>query len=201
MSTALFEEIAAVNARCDGWCELSKANALAAITLALRPKTALEVGVFGGRSLFAVALAMKHLGEGLIIAVDPWSPQASIEGATDAKNIEYWKNLDHERIYQRYCDNRDAAGLGKFINTVRSRSDDFEPPAELDFFHLDGNHEETAYRDTVRFAPKVRVGGIMVADDLGWSSGAPARGAAWLLENGFIRLYPLGTGAVFQRIK
>ena len=202
MLAKLFQEIEAMLARCDGWCELEKANALAAMVLALRPKIVIEIGVYGGRSLQAFALPMKHLQYGCVIGIDPWSNQASLADMADQKNIEFWASLDHERIYQRCLNNISLSDLGPYAKIIRQKSDDVDPSWwEIDLLHVDGSHEETAYRDIVRYGARVRQGGICVCDDTGWSSGAPARGVDWLLANGFIHLYPLGTGAVYQRVR
>lgn len=200
MTRDLLDTIEGMLARCDGWCSLEKAHTLAAIVCALRPKLAVEIGVYGGRSLLAVALAMKHLGSGRIIGIDAWSKDASVAGMTEEANRNWWNGLDHDAIYRRFMDNLVMSGAVPFVEVVRADSNTVTPPPELDILHVDGSHEETAYHDTVRFGGVVRVGGIVVCDDLDWSSGAPKRGAEWMLENGFVRLYGLGTGAVFQRI-
>lgn len=201
MSAELFRKIAEANARCDGWCELEKAEALAAMVITLRPMVVVEIGVFGARSLQAFALAAQQNMVGKVIGIDPWDREASIAGMEDPKNREWWSNLDHERIYQRCLANLKQSGIEHCVEIIRKKSDDVDPSQwRIDILHIDGSHEETAYRDTVRYAAHVRVGGIVVCDDTKWSSGAPQRGVDWMLANGFIELYQLGTGAVFQRI-
>lgn len=198
----VFRDIEQTLARCDGWCEVEKAHALAAMVFALRPKLVVEIGVFGSRSLQAFAIPMKFLNHGCAIGIDSWSREAAIAGMTDEKNLEYWGNLDYERIYQRCLTNISLSDLGPYAKIIRAKSDDVDPAQfPSDITHIDGSHEDTAYRDVVRYAPHVRIGGMIVADDVGWVSGAPQRGVEWMLSSGFIQLYPLGTGAVFQRIK
>lgn len=204
MSTELFRQIEEANTRMKdwGWCDLYKANALASMVLALRPKIIVEVGVYGGRSLQAFAQALKSLGSGIVIGIDPWDKAASVADMADQANINWWSGLDHESVYQKCMDNIRLLGIDSFVQIIRAKSDDVDPKQwTLDVAHIDGSHEETAYRDTVRYGSQVRVGGILVADDTQWSSGAPQRGVEWMLANGFIQLYPLGTGAVFQRVK
>lgn len=204
MTPQLFRDVIDSNERLKdwGWCDLEKALKLAAITVALRPTLAVEVGVFGGRSLQPVAIAMKHLRHGKIIGIDPWNKQASAQDMGDPANIQWWTHLDHERVYNKCIDEIRISGIEQHVEIIRRKSDEVDPEQwVVDIYHCDGNHEETAYRDTVRYASRVRVGGICVCDDIGWSSGAPQRGVDWLLANGFMQLYPLGTGAVFQRVK
>ena len=47
----------------------------------------------------------------------------------------------------------------------------------------------------------VRVGGILVIDDLNWPGGHVVRARDLVLEMGFIELYKIGTGCVMQRIR
>jgi hypothetical protein len=46
----------------------------------------------------------------------------------------------------------------------------------------------------------VRVGGLLFADDLNWTGGGVLRAVAKLKTMGFIELYRLDTGAMFQRV-
>ncbi len=203
MSVELFRKVEEANKRLEnlGWCDLEKANALAAMVVALRPNLVVELGVFGGRSLQAFAIPLKHLGCGTVIGIDPWHPGASLEGMADEANKKWWSELDHERIYQSCLQHLKLSDVESVVQIMREKSDDVDPSTwEISILHTDGNHEETAYRDTIRFAPRIIPGGLCIMDDTGWSSGAPRRGVEWLLANGFIELYALGTGAVYQRI-
>lgn len=203
MSGELFRQIEESNARLKdwGWCDLQKANALAAMVVALRPKLIVEIGVYGGRSLQAFAVALKNLGAGRVVGIDPWSKEAALEAMNDPANVAWWSHLDYERVYRICMENLSVSGVNDFVSIIRQRSDDVDPSGwVLDILHVDGSHEETAFRDVTRYAARVRVGGMCVCDDIQWVSGAPKRGVEWLLANGFVELYPLGTGAVFQRI-
>lgn len=186
----------------DGWCELPKAEALAAMVIALRPKVVVEIGVWGGRSLLPMALALEQIGTGIIIGIDPWKPEESVIGQVNPADAQWWGTVaPHEEVYKRFVNNVAALGLNKVVRIVRSSSSAAEVPPVIDLIHIDGNHGEQAYRDILRWSQAVRVGGICVLDDLGWAGGAVMRGAGWLKENGFVELYPLGTGAVYQRLK
>jgi predicted O-methyltransferase YrrM len=61
-----------------GWCTKEKAYTLASLVIGTRPAVIVEVGVFGGRSFLPMALALKELGKGMAIGIDPWSPAASV---------------------------------------------------------------------------------------------------------------------------
>lgn len=61
----------------DGWCTLEKAYALAAAVIMLRPSLVVEVGIWAGRSFVPMALALKQIGKGQIIGIDPWKAEES----------------------------------------------------------------------------------------------------------------------------
>lgn len=199
----LFKEIEYLIPRLPGWCDVEKANVMANLVLGLRPKISAELGVYGGRSFFPMAMAHKHLAYGTCIGIDPWSNEAATEGYTGA-NKEVWKNDDLERIFNMFDKTRIELGVGNVTQIHRKKSDDVEPPKFIGLLHVDGQHTEQAVRDVQRYASNVLIGGICVMDDLGWSNDGdqPVLRAVSELENlGFIELYKLGTGAVFQRVK
>lgn len=198
----LAAQIRETNNRHEGWCDIVKAETLAAMMVALRPQVVVEIGVFGARSLVALALGLKRVGSGKVIGIDPWKAEISVDGMQDPANLDWWSNLDHEAVYQRCMANLAKSDVMNFVEIIRANSQDIDPTQwKIQTLHVDGSHEETAYHDMVRYGACVVPGGIVIADDTGWVSGAPKRGVEWLLQNGFIELFPLGTGAVFQRVK
>lgn len=209
MTNDLFNRIAHVLAiptgapgHVPGWCDLEKAINLASVIVALRPKIVLEIGVFGGRSLIPMAMACQALGEGRVIGIDPWSPKASVEGYS-GDNAKWWGELDHEGLYQAFLTNLRELGLLPHVQVVRAKSDDVHPEM-LDVLHIDGLHTEQAIRDAKRFGEAVRAGGFVAVDDTGWVNNGVAHvsmAVDELLKLGFVRLYNVGTGAMFQRVK
>ena len=196
----LFERIAEVLPPLDGWCELDKANALAASVLALRPVVSVEIGVFGGRSLVPIAMACEAIGSGIVIGIDPWSPDASAEGYTD-ENQRWWSSIDHEAIYQKFLRNLTVLGIESRVTVWRAKSDEVIPPATIDLLHVDGQHTDQAVRDVRRFASNIRLGGLCCMDDIAWVGGGVRRAVDVLEALGFVRLYDIGTGAMFQRCR
>jgi len=204
------------------WCDLHKAHTLAALVLALRPRVIVEIGVWMGGSLVPMALALQWLDahaapalerleqRGKIYGIDPWSPVASVAGEDDATNVAWWSGVDHETAYTKLLLRIADLGLAPYVGIARITSDDFEPSilgampgvvgCGIDLIHIDGNHTEQAHRDAKRYLPHVRVGGIVVFDDVGWGGGGVARGVEWAREHGFVDLYALGTGLVMQRV-
>ena len=183
------------------WCPLDKAKTLAAMVLALRPAVVVEIGVWRGSSLLPMALALKELGRGQIVGVDPYSAAASVQGQVNPADAQFWgQSAPHEAIFNEFMGRLDQYQLHDQVRLVRKTSNEVVPP-DMDLFHCDGNHGEQATRDIQRYSAKVRQGGFVVLDDLDWAGGAVGVGAQWLVGNGFKELYKLGTGAVYQRLR
>ena len=181
------------------WCTLGKASTLAALIVGLRPALVVEIGVFSGGSLIPMLLAMKHVGRGRAIAIDPWAAQASVVGMTGA-NEAWWASVDHDAIYRKFLGRMEVLDVAPLCDVWRQPSDACTPPAGIDLLHVDGNHAEQAIRDVERFAPNVNVGGILVLDDLNWEGGSVQGAHAIALRLGFVDRYPLDLGVVMQRI-
>lgn len=186
-----------------GWCDIDKAITLASIVIATRPKAALELGVFAGKSAIPIALAMQDVG-GTLYAVDCWDGAKSSEGYT-GPNKEYWS--DQKRLSDAETQFRELVkeyGLEPHVVIKRAASDAIEIPEQIGLFHCDGQHTQQAVRDVAHFAPQVPFGGIIVMDDLNWENDGRAdvqKAALLLADFGFVKLYALGTGAVFARMQ
>lgn len=198
--TTLFRQIELLIPTLHGWGSVSKAQTMAAAVIALRPEVSLEIGVFGGRTLFPLALAHKEIGKGRVMAIDPWQREASAAGQT-GEHQKWWGTVaDHEMVYQdfmRHC--RDLC-VAHLVSVHRQVSDNVNPPAVIDVFSLDGNHGPQACKDVQRFCPNVRKGGLLFLDDLNWEGGAVAKAAEQAKSMGFVELYRLDQGAVYQRV-
>lgn len=196
----IYRHIAEIVPQLQGWCSVEKAQALAAAIITLRPKTTVEIGVFGGRSLIPMAMTHEFISQGIVIGIDPWDPDESARGQNGA-NARWWSKLDHKAIYDGFVKQLDALHLHHVVAIHRRKSDDATPPDVIDLLHIDGNHSDQAVRDVERFASHVRIGGLCFADDIAWEGGGVQRAVQKLHEIGFVQLYPLETGAMFQRVK
>jgi hypothetical protein len=183
-----------------GWCSLEKAITLYNIVRAVRPNIVVEIGVWGGRSFFPMAMALKENHQGTIIGIDPWSTEASAEGQTTNSDHQWWQEVaNHELVYQHFMHQLDKLGLNGVSEIHRAKSEKIDLPMGIGLLHLDGNHGPQAYDETVRLAPRVIQHGFVVLDDLTWSGGHVQRAADWMKENGFLELHHLGTGAVYLK--
>lgn len=186
-----------------GWGEVEKATTLAAMVIAMRPAITVEIGVYGGRSFFGLALAHKLIGHGTAIGIDPWSNEAAVEGY-EGENREFWRVNPLGQIHDDFQVKVLELGVQNVVRIERVKSDDAEVPRNIGLCHCDGQHSEQAVRDVKRFAPRIHLGGFMVMDDTGWTNGADApvqRAVFELKKIGFESRYKLGTGEVFQRTR
>jgi len=186
----------------DGWCSAEAGKLFAACAMALRPAVCVEVGVWGGRSAIPVALALKEIGRGTLLAIDPWAASESIKGQTK-EDGDWWKNQEmHDQVFERFMKTVYHFGVQNCVQVIRKKSDDVKVPEEISFLNLDGNHRDQALVDIKRFTPHVRVGGLVHLDDIGWAGDFVRKGAEWMKQNGFISLYGVDSrGEMFQRIK
>lgn len=201
----IFDRIETVHASTEGWCSWSKAQTLAAIVISTQPEISVEIGVFYGKSLLPVALAHQHIGKGRVIAIDPWSSIASVEGQINPLDVDYWKRQEmHEVAFKAFSTKVYELGLQNVVRIERKTSNDFEPPAGIGLLSVDGNHGEQAIRDVERYAPKVKKGGFLVADDIEWTGGAVGKAISLLPGMGFQELYRVKneqeSWAVFERL-
>jgi hypothetical protein len=183
----------------DGWCSIEKANALASTIMAIRPNLIVELGIWSGRSLIPMALTLKRLNKGKIVGVDPFSSSDSASGLAEGKDKEWWASVDHERIFNVFKKWVTDTQIEPYIEIHRCRSDEFKHDklGLIDILHCDGNHGEPAsIYDITYYAPKVRRGGFLFMDDIGWATKA----TALIPQYGFVEVYQLDTGKMFQRI-
>jgi hypothetical protein len=165
------EYVSKVLPRMEGWCTAEKASKLSEYAESAR--LFVEIGVFGGRSLFAGALAQKR-SNSLAIGIDPWSKIASVSGFTDT-NADWWGKLDHDDIYRKCHAKLVDLNLGASTHLLRCSSAEalllvkqLEP---IQLLHIDGNHSEaSALFDVENYVPLVETGSIVAFDDLDWQT-------------------------------
>lgn len=189
----------------EGWCTYSKAEVLAACILTTRPNVVVEIGVWAGRSLIPMAMACKYVGNGVVIGIDPWSKEASIEGLEGA-NLEWWSNVaPHEWIYGEFQKALDKFNVRNNVTIHRMKSDDFTPPEHIGLLHVDGSHTVQALRDVTRYCPCVEQGGFCFMDDISWVTSSAANTVDQIKSYGFVERFRFNTaldnGALFQRLQ
>lgn len=165
-----FEQILS---RMEGWCKPHKAQRLYELVMETDSQLSVELGVFGGKSLIALALGHKHKGSGVVLGFDPWNNKACLEDeGNDPKNNEWWASLDMEKIYQSCLFHMKINDVEGFCETIRLRNQGIAnafADETFDIIHQDGNHNFTAITGELKaWIPKLKMGGLWIADDTSW---------------------------------
>lgn len=159
----------------DGWCQPEKAIEIAMCVVETKPEVALEIGVYAGRSLIAIALGLKHNLSGKVIGIDPWTKAASVQGWDDA-NKEWWNKLNHDLIKQKCELSIVKAEVQDYVELIQATSKDALPIIQarnlaIGLLSIDGNHSpEQSCFDVENYVPMVSSGGHIFFDDADWET-------------------------------
>lgn len=164
-----------------GWCTPEKAQAMADLILQEEPLLCVEIGVFGGRSLVAQALALREVAgksgqNGVIWGIDPWTTDAALEGENGNENDEWWAKQNLAQIRNGLLAAIDDNDLWNWVRIAVAKSADLDQSFwDIDILHIDGNHsEECSTSDVKIWLPAVRPGGWIWFDDTNWKSTSKA---------------------------
>jgi len=168
-----------------GWCNPEKADKLMDLIHEINPQCIVEIGVFGGSSVYPMAEALRFSEKGLIYAIDPWKAKDCQVGyEPEDPNYTWWTDINLEKVYINFTKLITNNNLSKFCRIMRTTSAEAAPSFEnesIDILHIDGNHsEEAALLDAKLFFPKVKKNGYIWFDDVNWSSTSKA--VNYLLE-------------------
>lgn len=95
----------------EGWMTHEKGCVLFRLVEEWKPEICCEVGIFGGRSMLAVALALKSLGKGIIFGIDPWKTESAVEGTNAKEDNDWWAQVPWDRIIREYYDKLQGFGV------------------------------------------------------------------------------------------
>jgi predicted O-methyltransferase YrrM len=169
----------------EGWCTIRKARMLCDLIQSNDCRSALEVGIFGGRSLIPMALTMRHLGRGYVVGIDPWSNQEATKIATSTENDKWWRDIDLSKIKRSYLVGLLRFDVLPFVKTLELNSEQALAALagqKFDLIHVDGSHaEEQAYRDVISWSKLLERGNILVMDDINWETVRKAR--SWIINH------------------
>ncbi len=159
-----------------GWCSEEKALSFIDLVLQVKPKICVEIGVYSGRSLFPVASALKFLGQGIVIGIDPWDTLECIkhfDPIKDAGHFQWWSKESQLEQMRQICLNMiKRNGLEDHCKIIRATSQKAAHEIDgIDILHLDGNHSESvSIQDVKLYLPKVRSGGYIWINDTTWDN-------------------------------
>ncbi len=153
-----------------GWCTPDKAKSFIDLVLEVKPDVCVEIGVFGGRSLFPVASALKYLGKGIIIGIDPWDKEECIryyDPVRDKAHIDWWSKISIDQVFNSYTNMLSQYRFDDQVITLRATSEKAAAiVGDIDILYIDGNHGEIpSMKDVELYLPKVRVGGYIWLND------------------------------------
>ena len=156
-----------------GWCSQEKALSFIDLALTEKPQVWVEIGVFGGSSVFPVASVFKFLDSGKVIAIDPWDKIECIkyyDPIKDSVDLNWWGNLNLNQIYSSFLNLLKYNQLEPFCEVVRATSEKAATLIEtIDVLYIDGNHSEIAsMQDVELYLPKVRSQGFIWMNDSTW---------------------------------
>lgn len=187
----------------EGWCSAEKALAIFDLIVKENPKICVEIGVWGGSSIFPTAVALKLLGNGgVVFAIDPWSTQECIKHYEKGDpNFEWWSKVDIQKIYTSYINMLQKFDIASQCITCKETSSNAyaKIPSNIDILHIDGNHsEESSFFDIVTYYPKVKSGGYIWFDDKNWITTKKA--IDYLYEHcNYVQMVDNGNCILFQK--
>jgi hypothetical protein len=202
MSSSLHERIAAVVPELQGWCTVEKACRLADLILETGPSLVVESGVFGGRSLIPQAMALAEQRYGVIVGIDPWTPEAALEGDVGEANAEWWgSKVNLEDIYVGFIEQVLKHRLTPHCSWVRRKSHEVTAlfaDESIDVFHQDSNHSElVSCREVTSWRGKLKPQGTWILDDCDWPT--QKRAVELIQESGFRVVEDHTTWMIFRR--
>jgi len=157
----------------EGWCSKEKALNFIDLVLEVKPDVCVEIGVFGGSSIFPVAYTLKFLDHGIIIGIDPWDKLECIkyfDPIENEKDILWWGNLNLDYIHYSYMNMLKKYQLENHVTTIRKTSKEAASLIDsIDILYIDGNHSEScSIQDVMLYLPKVHTGGYIWYNDSLW---------------------------------
>ena len=187
-----------------GWCPTHKAMWLAEHIIKERLLWIAEIGVLSGRSLIPMALTVRSLGlGGFVLGIDPYQHARQVEGIANEGQIEWSKAIDWNQQFIDTTNRITEMGLTDWCGVLRAPSSScFGLIGSLDLLHIDGCHSALAtHRDIETWVPKVRTGGLVVVDDINWSTISPTLKLLpeWCEEKGYESHTPESSWGVWRR--
>ncbi len=158
-----------------GWCSQAKSEFIMDLVLKTKPEVCVELGVFGGASLFPTAMALKSLNHGVVYGVDAWDVSECVKYfPEESANRNWWMKLDLGAIRDSCFSLIQSYRLGQHCKIIESTFADAAPQIEaIDILHIDAMHcNEGDLEAMLLYFPKVKVGGYILFD--GWTTSALA---------------------------
>lgn len=162
----------------EGWCTPEKAFVLIDLVMQHKPNLSCELGIFGGKSILALGLAIKQERCGTIIGIDPWEVGPALEGEVGKENAEWWAKLDMEKIYTFFINvmvKNELTNECRWIRTTAERGVRLFDNETVNLLHQDSNHSElVSCRQVELWRPKMAKDSLWILDDSDWETQSKA---------------------------
>jgi predicted O-methyltransferase YrrM len=174
MPSASAATIDASKSELEGWCSTQKATLLYSLVREHKPNAIVEIGIYGGRSIVPMAVALRDNGRGFVTGVETWSAVGARQYRTNIGNDFWWMTVDFKRLKRNFYAFLAAHDLDAIVKVVEAPSDRaYFVFDQIDMLHIDGGHSTFgSAQDVINYASKVRRGGIIIYDDIDWPSTA-----------------------------
>ncbi len=191
-----------------GWCLPSKMKRMHELVLQTSTQfnniLSVEIGLYAGRSFFPMALAHKELQKGYAFGFDSWDNIAPLEGESNSPaNSDWWATTDMTLIWNAFMVSASYLQLKDYARWAQCKSEQAVRLFEDDSITLlsqDGNHaSEVIVRELELWSPKMKVGGLWVADDLNWREAI--KGYERLSDFGFEEIENHTDWGIFKKVK
>lgn len=171
----------------NGWCTIEKALYIYDLIYSLKLKHCVELGVYAGRSLLPIGLAVKDLkdlkdhednedneDDSFVYGIDSWDIPSCLEGLNDKANDEWWSKLDIKMIYNCAKNLLKKYKLTDIVKLKKNKSynecNNFNDNS-IDLLHQDSNHStEISCKEILLYNQKIKSGGFWIMDDTDWNS-------------------------------
>jgi predicted O-methyltransferase YrrM len=160
-----------------GRCDNIKGDIIKKYVNQLNAKLCVEIGVFKGSSLMHFIESLIETN-GKVIGIDPYSLNCfkndipSIESKKLIYEVLFTEQKILDKIYEDLCNIIENNDLSPYVDLIKDKSENVNKQLKkesIDILHIDGNHDEPNVSNDIKlYLPLVKVGGIIIMDDINW---------------------------------
>lgn len=170
----------------DGWCSIHRASFLIDLIVATQPQVIVEIGVFAGKSLIPMALALHSNGSGKVYGIDSWDTSTWAKGM-DGGLKHFLKDKNYEQAKQSLIEKISSYNLENYVVLHHATSMDAPVISEIDILTIDRNsYEEEAFQELCKWVPHVKKGGLVILNNVSWTKDGlvnPIKATEWLNQS------------------
>lgn len=186
-----------------GWCSNKKANKIINYVIEacsdLHNPVCVEIGVYGGKSLFPIGVALQYLNKGEVYAIDPWVNSDAIIGYSGV-HYDFWSSTPlATTIYEIFLSGLEALQIKNLVKIIKTTSDNAPNIENISVLHIDGQHTDQIIRDINKYATAVVNNGYCFVDDVEWSEDTK-KSIGLMKSLGFIQIDEVDGCFIYKKI-